>query len=354
MNILRNYILKTVVSTTVLVVLLIAAVEMLVAFLNQLGDMNTQGYGVKQAFVFVLSFLPSLVYPLFPTIALIGCLIGLGKLASQSELIVMQASGVSKAQITLMVMYSTTVMLILVTALGEGLGPRLQHFAEHYQIQAQKKDSSMVQDRQGLWVLNNGNFIHIEKISPNGQLLSILRYQFDHKKLRLASVAKKGNYQHGRWVFKDVTESVFSPDFIKVKHYATQNWPISLDPDFVGIANINPNQASLPELNRYIRYLQRSGLYSKPYEFEFWKRVLRPLAALVMIGLAIPFIFGPLRTKPMGFRILIGVIIGFSFYTLNEFLGPFSLLYQIPPLLAAAVPLLIFVVIDLLVARFAR
>ena len=69
---------------------------------------------------------------------------------------------------------------------------------------------------------------------------------------------------------------------------------------------------------------------------------MQPLATLVMIGLAVPFIFGSLRTVTMGLRILIGVIIGFSFYTLNEFLGPFSLVYQVSPFWAAAMPVILF------------
>lgn len=40
----------------------------------------------------------------------------------------------------------------------------------------------------------------------------------------------------------------------------------------------------------------------------------------------------------MGLRILTGVIIGFAFYMLNQFLGPFAMVYQIPPVIAALMP----------------
>lgn len=353
MKILHNHILKTVISMTALVVLIIAGLQMFIAFLSELNDIGHHEYGIKQALVFILFSLPNLVYPLFPAAAVMGCLIGLGKLASQSELIVMQASGVSKAQIILSVIRANILMLIVVTAFGEGLGPKLQQWADRYKIRAEMGDI-VAQDRQGLWVRDGGNFIYIEQVSPNGKLISVLRYQFDGTKLVTASLAKEGNYQQGQWIFSDVTESVFLQDNIKLQHFVTQTWPIFLDPDFVGIANINHEKTSLSELKRYMNYLNRSGLYAAPYEFEFWKRILRPLAALVMIGLAIPFIFGPLRTKPMGFRILIGVMIGFGFYTFNEFLGPFSLLYQIPPFLSAIVPLLIFVLIDLVLLRITK
>jgi lipopolysaccharide export system permease protein len=338
---------------TALVVLVVAGVEMFVAILAELDDIGTHGYGIKQALVFVLATLPGDVYPLFPAAALMGCLIGLGRLASQSELIVMQASGVSKTQIALFVMYAALLMLVVVTFIGEVVNPKLEHFATRYKVQAQT-DGAIAEVRQGLWVRDGENFIHIEQVLPDGKLISVLRYQLNQTQISAASRAKEGSYQNGQWVFSDVFESIFSADKIVSQHFATQVWPITLDPDFVGIANIDPDQASLTELKRYIHYLNKTGLYTKPYEFEFWKRIFRPFSALVMIGLAIPFIFGSLRTKPMGFRILVGVMIGFGFYTFNEFLGPFSLLYQIPPFLCAFVPLLCFAVFDLILLRRAR
>lgn len=353
MKLLQTHIIKTVISMTALVLLVIAGVEMFVGILHEFNDIGTHDYGIKQALVFILVTLPKEIYPLFPAAALMGCLIGLGKLASQSELIVMQAAGVSKTQITVFVIYATLLMLIVVTAIGEGLSPKLIQFANHYKTQAQT-GSAIAETREGLWVRNGGNFIHIEQVLPDGNLISVLRYQFNKTQLNVASSAKEGRYQDGQWLFSNVTENTFTPDKITTKHFPTQVWPITLDPDFVGIANINPDQASLPELKRYIRYLGKTGLYTKPYEFEFWKRIFRPFTALVMIGLAIPFIFGSLRSKTMGFRILVGVIIGFGFYTFNEFLGPFSLLYQIPPFLCAVVPLVVFAALDIFLLRRAR
>lgn len=353
MKILRQHILKTVISMTALVILVIASLQMFIAFLTELNAIGEHNYGIKQAFVFVFLSLPTLVYPLFPAAALMGCLIGLGKLASQSELVVMQASGVSKAQILYSVIRATILMLIVVTIIGEGIAPKLQQYADRYKAEAESGKTA-IQNRSGLWVHDGQNFIHVEQVSPDGKLLYVTRYQFDKTKLLFTRASREGNYQNGKWVFSDVIENEFSADNVTTRHYPTQIWPISLDPNFIGVANIDPSQASLSELKRYIYYLTQSGLYTKPYEFEFWKRILRPLAALVMIGLAVPFIFGPLRTKPMGFRILIGVMIGFGFYTFNEFLGPFSLLYQIPPFLAVIVPLLIFTMFDLVLLKMVK
>lgn len=345
MKILHRYLRNHVISMTALVMLVLIGVEMFVLLINQLDDIGSGNYGIAQAFVYVLATLPQTIYPLFPVAALIGCLIGLGKLASSSQLTVMQAAGLSKAQIAVSVIRTTIAMLVVMTLIGEVLSPQLMKFAERHKSYAQTGIAS-VATRQGVWVRDGENFLHIEQVLPSGQLDSILRYQFTDQQLHSTSWAKQGTYQQGKWIFSDVTESVIAKDQITTQHFDSQTWPVTLDPKLVGMVAVAIDQASLPALHRYINYLADSGLATQAYAFAFWKRLLQPLTALVMIGLAIPFVFGSLRTTTMGVRVLVGVIVGFGFYTLNEFLGPFSLVYQVPPFLSAAVPLVLFALVD--------
>ena len=75
---------------------------------------------------------------------------------------------------------------------------------------------------------------------------------------------------------------------------------------------------------------------------------------LVMMFLSVPVIFGSLRTVTMGARLVIAIVIGFSFYLLNQFFGPFSLLYQLPPVLAASLPSLLFASLAVYLLRQVR
>ena len=346
MRLLHRYIRSTVIGMTCLVVLIIVGIQIFIGFVNEIRDIGTGGYGAWQAFIYILASLPHDVYPLFPAAALIGCLIGLGRLAAYSELIVMRASGVSKVQITLSVMRATVLMLVFATALGEWSGPALKSFAINYKAKAEA--GSVNTTRYGVWLREGNSFVHIDQISADGQLSVIARYDFVDHKLVTASVANIGRYEEGHWLFIGIKTSHFYPDHIKVTRPNPDQeiWPLSFDPQIISAAAIDTDQATLWDLHRYIVYLQHSGLSSNSYSFDFWKRLLQPLATLVMIGLGVPFIFGPLRTVTMGLRILIGVIIGFSFYTFNEFLGPFSLVYQVPPIWSAAAPIILFAIID--------
>jgi lipopolysaccharide export system permease protein len=65
---------------------------------DELDAIGTERYGLAEAMLFTLLSLPRYLYQLFPIATLIGALIGLGTLASRSELVAMRAAGVSVAQ----------------------------------------------------------------------------------------------------------------------------------------------------------------------------------------------------------------------------------------------------------------
>jgi len=74
---------------------------------------------------------------------------------------------------------------------------------------------------------------------------------------------------------------------------------------------------------------------------------VQPITVAVMLLVALSFIFGPLRSVSMGARIMMGVATGILFYICNEVMGSMSLVYQLPPVLGAVMPSLIFVSVAL-------
>ncbi|HVV67914.1 MAG TPA: LPS export ABC transporter permease LptG [Gammaproteobacteria bacterium] len=345
MKILHKHISTTVIAMTGLVVLVVAGLQIFIGYIEELHNIGWHTYNAFSAFLFVLMSLPHDIYPLFPATALIGCLIGLGRLATQSELIVMQASGVSKLQITTSVIRAAIIMLIVATFIGEWIAPRIKAYAEEYKFKAQNAKELSSVSRSGFWIRSGNNFIYINRASPSGELSGIIRYQFKEQQLISASTAKSGVKKNGQWIFSDVTESQFNPQTVSIQHYPQQIWPLTFNPKLLAKAQVDVDNTTLIGLYQYIKYLKTTSLSTSAAEFTWWERLLQPLLTLVMISLSIPFIFGSLRTMTMGLRIVIGVAIGFGFYTLNEFLGPFSLVYNVPPLWAAVTPVVLFALV---------
>ena len=87
------------------------------------------------------------------------------------------------------------------------------------------------------------------------------------------------------------------------------------------------------------------------YELAMWRKIVQPVSVCVMLLMAFSFVFGSLRSSTMGSRIIIGTLTGFSFFIANEVFGPFALVYNLPPLLGALVPSILFAGIAVLLLR---
>ncbi len=94
----RRIVAKHVTQTTALAMLgataVLAGLQVLFTYLGELGSLK-EGYGAWDALKYVLWGAPNYLYEILPISALIGAVLGLGTLASNSELIVMRSVGVS-------------------------------------------------------------------------------------------------------------------------------------------------------------------------------------------------------------------------------------------------------------------
>ena len=120
MHKLDRYIGTSVFLAILSVLGIIVGLALLFAFIDELGDLS-DSYGTLEAMIYVVLTLPPRAYEMLPMAALIGCLIGLGSLASNSELTIMRAAGVSVGRIVWAVMKPMLVLMLVGVLIGEYL-----------------------------------------------------------------------------------------------------------------------------------------------------------------------------------------------------------------------------------------
>ncbi len=101
---------------------------------------------------------------------------------------------------------------------------------------------------------------------------------------------------------------------------------------------LDPDALSISGLHNYVKYLKSSGQDSGRYQLNMWSKIFQPMSVAVMMLMALSFIFGPLRSVPMGVRVVTGISFGFVFYVLDQIFGPLTLVYGIPPVVGALLP----------------
>jgi len=349
MRILDGYIAKTIAGTMTFCLLILVGLSSMIKFIEQLKSVGQGDYSIIDAAIYVLLMLPRDIEIFFPMAALLGALIGLGMMAQSSELVVMQAAGISRLQIILSVMKTAIPLMLLVMALGEWGAPWTEQKARNLKAQ-QISGGSLLKGSSGLWAKDGERFVHVNKVIETGLLHGISLYQFNENN-ELASItkAKVARYQTDAWLLEDVEQTELSsiennkPTRTSVSQTATLDWISTLTPDKLGVVTVSPESLSITGLFDYLDYLKANKQDTSRYDLALWRKVMQPLSVAVMMLLALSFVFGPLRSVSMGARLVMGIITGFSFHLTNQAFGPISLVYNMPAIFGAVLPSLLFI-----------
>lgn len=347
MRILDLYIARVIASTTFLTLAVFVSLSGIIKFVEQMKSVGRGDYDISHAALYVLYAIPRDLEMFFPMSALIGGLIGIGMMASNSELVVMQAAGLSRLNIIKSVMKSAVVLIAVSMLVGEFLAPAGESAARQIKAQA-ISGGSLISAKNGVWAKDGNYFVHIGEVEDTGHLNNVQIYRFNEE-LELTSwiAASSAFYQTDNWRLMNVEETFLYDKSIETQNYDSKTWSSSLTPDKLGVVTVKPESLSIRGLINYLDYLDQNGQDPSRYELAFWRKLVQPITVAVMLLLALSFIFGPLRSVSMGARIMMGVITGIVFYITNEAVGSMSLVYQMPAFLGATFPSLLFVVIAL-------
>jgi len=248
---------------------------------------------------------------------LLGSLIGLGGLASHSELTAMRAAGISLARIIFAALKGGFLVMLLVVFIGEFVAPNSENYAEVMRAEKIAKQITL-KTKYGFWARDGNSYINIRYIPSSSQLKDIYIYEFfGNRELKVATYAKSAEYKGDHWLLKDIRQSHFSKDSIVSTELESASWDSMLSPDLIDIVVIRTQRV---------------------YELAFWSKVVTPLITLVMVFLSVPIVFGVLRSVGVGQRIFVGALLGTLFLMMNNAFANMAVVYQLNPLFASSFP----------------
>ena len=342
MNVLERYIGKTILSSIMLTLFMLVGLGAIIKFVEEFRAVGQGSYDGLHAAYYTFLTIPRDVETFFPIAALLGSLMGLGNLASRSELVVMQASGFSRFRIGLAVMKTAIPLVIFTMLIGEWGVPQTEQYARNMRSIAQS-GGSMLATQGGFWAKDGKDFIYIRQISSETHLNGLLIYEFDKRELKSILKAGQATYADPQgWVLQHVEKSTIQGDNLIQSKEADQVWKTSITPSKLGIVSLKPESLSITGLADYVGFLKETGQDPKRFEITFWRKVFQPISMAVMMLLAISFIFGPLRSSTMGAKIVIGILAGFVFYVANIVFGNLSLVVSwLPVPIGALTPSLL-------------
>lgn len=347
---LSRYVRNFVLGAIVMVLLVLLAIDVVAAIVDGAGDILND-YRFTDVLINVGLTLPSRIYQNIPFATLIGCLIGLGVLAGNSELVVMRAAGVSLLNITGFVARAVLLVIIIGQAIGNLVVPYTDQWADSRKtlLRGARQDLAGI---SGIWNREGNEFVHFNAVYPNGQLYGVTRYRFSDKgKIEEVSFTTQVSHQDGYWLEEGGVLTRFLDNSTEVDSFETRIWKSELSPDLLQLLSMVPESLSIGSLYNYASYLDNQGQGSAIFWLAFWTKILQPFTVLSLVLIALSFIFGPLREATMGYRIFAGVVVGIAFQTSQALLGPSSLVFGFPPFLAVLMPALVCSLIGVILLR---
>lgn len=341
MEILDRYIGKAVALGIVSAMLVIIALDSLISFAGEITDVGRFHYTIWQAMQFIVLSMPEKLYLLFPMVAVLGTMLGLGALAGHHEITAMRAAGMSLMRLIVAVLKTALLITAVAIFIGEVIAPPSVQYAKFNRVRAMDSKISLNTD-YGLWARDGNTYIHVRRVDTDGRLVGINLYMFDdYHSLREIYSAASADYQNDAWLLQRVVHKRITADGIVTQSMPTMSWQTLLKPDMVNVVSVSPENLAIWKLYEYIDYMLENGLDARHYQLSFWTKIFAPFTIAAMMLLAVPFIFGGLRSVGVGQRVFIGFIIGICFYIVSQLIGQAGLAYNFPPIVAAALPTLI-------------
>lgn len=351
MNLLDRYLAWAILQASLLVLFMLLAIDTAFAFLSELDDVGKGDYDLAHAVSYIALTVPRRCYVLFPTAVLLGSLVGLGALANNSELIVMRAAGVSKRRILLSTVMAGIVLSLLMLAFGEGIAPLSEQKAQR--LRADKVAGRVsLQGEDGLWVRNANRYVNVKRLLPGMHLQDVTIYDFSKGQDMVATRARTGRFQNGVWVLHDVHRSRISNSGVKLERLPRETWATLVDPTLLDVLLVKPDTLSIFDLHSYVLHLRGNELDARRYELAFWRKLAAPLTTLIMLLIALPFVFGNHRASGAGQRLLIGSLIGIVYFLSDRLFAHVGLIYaDASPFMSAFFPPLAFATVAFFLLR---
>jgi len=351
MKIRDRYITKTLLTYTMIVLVVWISIYSFFNFLAELNSVGESEYTILSAFTYIILKLPEVAYSQASPIILLGCILGMGHLATTGQLLIFRVSGDSILKITLMIIKNSLIFVFFFITIGEFLAPTLSNFAESTRSNDLGGSNQSI-NQEGFWIRDGDNFINVKK-NIDGTLFSGITVIEVNSSNKIERVIKSENAlfdgnsldMSGSEIYSIDGSSFF--DGISLKERNSYNKTVSFDQGLIESLEKEPKDLSTWTLIKQIRFLSDNKLRSGVFEVELYKRLVQPVTLIAMILLAMLFLFGSSRDVTLGRKIFFGVMLALSFEMLSRIASAMALSFDFNPLMSSILPSIIVMVVSL-------
>jgi lipopolysaccharide export system permease protein len=343
------YLAKTFFVRIFAVLAMLVLVLLMLDLLGKSGNiLEAPGNGQGEVLRYATLRVPQLVSQFLPYSVLLATIITLATLNQNSEVTAMKAAGMSAHQILAPLLLTAAIVAGVSLVFNERVVTRATATLKAWE----GNDFAPVPDdpdaRSNVYLSDGTDILLARIVSGTGAdtvLTSVTYYARDENAMIVREVrGSRATYVGPGWRLENPT--VFD---VATATSQPQSGPLmvapALTPEQVALRSVDPDAEPLLELSRSIEALKAAGRRTAEHEAKWWHKLSGPLAAVLMPLLGAVAGFGLARSGHLFARAVIGMMLGFAFFVVDNAalaLGSFG---GYPPLLAAWAPFFLFLLV---------
>ena len=349
LQILDTYVLRSWLVFFAILLVTFVGIYVIFDFFQLLGDMVRNHVSPGVTLNYYRYLLPYVVYQLLPLSILVATLVNFGLLTKTHELTAIRSTGVSLYRISVPIFTMAAVISVGMFFLGDTYLPETnqRQDALRNQIKGRPAQTYYRPDRQWIFGKRSRIYKYLFFDPDRNVFANFSAFELDSRTFRMkrrifATRVFWENHIQG-WIFENGWVRDLDDD--RVESYM----PFSVatfrelneDPAYFKKEVVPSDQMSAEELWSYIKELRQSGFDVVRLLVQFHRKFAFPLIAMVVAVIAVPFSFtAGSKGALSGFALSIAIAI--VFWSLSSIFETMGNLNQLPPLVAAWSPDVLF------------
>jgi len=354
-QIIDTYVLASFLFYLLLLVTSFVLVFHVFTFFELLSDIIKNHISMDEVLTYHFFLTPRLIYDFSPISVLAAVLVAFGVLSKHNEITAFKACGISVYRLTVPVLLAGLVLSAGLFAFDHYWVPdadRRQDALRNH-IKGKAPQTYLRPDRKWINGKNYRVFYYKYFEQRDNAMIGVNVYEIDPQYFRMKAhiVAERARWEPGlnAWVFQNGRRWDLDPrcqdcGVTKVDAFlgGTRTFPeIEETPSYFMHEVRQSQQMNFEELEKYIGDLQQSGIDTIPLQVKLNQKFSKPLFALIMAIVSIPFAFiGGNRGAMAGVGLSLGIAI--AYWSVGQLFEQVGNLNQLPPQMAAWGPDVIF------------
>jgi lipopolysaccharide export system permease protein len=290
--------------------------------------------------------LPQIVAFAFPFSFLLGTLIVFVTLNQNSEVIAMNAAGLSAHQVIAPLILTSVALAGISFAFNEYVVTRATAELSAWDGNDYKPLPPESLVTSNVWVTAGDDMVRADLVIGRGvatRLQGVRIYDRQGNSVARIITAERAVQEAGGWRLENV--SVYDAAQNVVRKLPAMPELAGVEPGRFTLAKIDPETRTLGALQENIAELRAAGRQTDAVETGLWHKISEPLSTILMPLLAAVAAFGLARSGQVLARAAIGMALGFAYFVIDNFAVAMGNVGAYPPLLAAWAPFFLFLLI---------